>query len=393
MAPGTNDGLALLHMLARVSEGAAQAGVNDDKQRSCNAQAEGPSTVAAEQQRCCYVRHGAGSSSDTSVATPARDLAAGDHEAHAACGSYNKGVTMQCQDFSADSATAGAKQCAHPAAFGSAHGIGQSSAGCAQDIEEDNADMPADRFHRAMLSAVMRLHGPYAFAFWHARSQRLYFAKDPLGRRSLLVHVCNEQLVLASVAPAHSPLCVSSRTEGIASGCLACDNTVQQARQSAANHRRPGDAANFVEVPPGLHVLHRSTLAADLDSSTGSGSTEGGTGSSCRVSKWSVCCLSACSAYQALQDELLQHRSQALVERAAHLKNLRLYDASQQAQQAVLRMLQDTVQMRCSAIDVGSHCQATWCESHVAIGTHCTAHLVVFFPCEVPFCLHDCSLF
>ncbi|KAF9454906.1 hypothetical protein P691DRAFT_799912 [Macrolepiota fuliginosa MF-IS2] len=33
-----------------------------------------------------------------------------------------------------------------------------------------------------------RIEGPYAFAFYHAPSQSLYFGRDPLGRRSLLVH-------------------------------------------------------------------------------------------------------------------------------------------------------------------------------------------------------------
>ncbi|KAF4623755.1 hypothetical protein D9613_001987 [Agrocybe pediades] len=32
------------------------------------------------------------------------------------------------------------------------------------------------------------IEGPYAFVFYHARTQLLYYARDPLGRRSLLVH-------------------------------------------------------------------------------------------------------------------------------------------------------------------------------------------------------------
>ncbi|VDC01867.1 unnamed protein product [Peniophora sp. CBMAI 1063] len=32
------------------------------------------------------------------------------------------------------------------------------------------------------------LEGPYAFAFYHRASRRLFFARDPLGRRSLLLH-------------------------------------------------------------------------------------------------------------------------------------------------------------------------------------------------------------
>ncbi|EGO25517.1 hypothetical protein SERLADRAFT_368911 [Serpula lacrymans var. lacrymans S7.9] len=37
-------------------------------------------------------------------------------------------------------------------------------------------------------SLLGRIEGPYAFVFYHATSQSLYFARDPLGRRSLLIH-------------------------------------------------------------------------------------------------------------------------------------------------------------------------------------------------------------
>ncbi|EKM83696.1 hypothetical protein AGABI1DRAFT_124024 [Agaricus bisporus var. burnettii JB137-S8] len=47
------------------------------------------------------------------------------------------------------------------------------------------------------------LEGPYAFSFYHATSQSLYFGRDPLGRRSLLVHwptVHQPCFVLSSVS-------------------------------------------------------------------------------------------------------------------------------------------------------------------------------------------------
>ncbi|KAG1826180.1 asparagine synthase-domain-containing protein [Suillus subaureus] len=48
-----------------------------------------------------------------------------------------------------------------------------------------------------------RIEGPYAFVFYHAESRKLYFARDPLGRRSLLIHkpsVFNPYFLLASVS-------------------------------------------------------------------------------------------------------------------------------------------------------------------------------------------------
>lgn len=48
-----------------------------------------------------------------------------------------------------------------------------------------------------------RIEGPYAFVYYHAESRKLYFARDPLGRRSLLIHkpsVSNPYFLLASVS-------------------------------------------------------------------------------------------------------------------------------------------------------------------------------------------------
>ncbi|KZT58497.1 hypothetical protein CALCODRAFT_494755 [Calocera cornea HHB12733] len=44
-----------------------------------------------------------------------------------------------------------------------------------------------------------QLEGPYAFVYLKRSARRLYFARDPLGRRSLLKHQSEEQLLLASV--------------------------------------------------------------------------------------------------------------------------------------------------------------------------------------------------
>ncbi|KAI0271497.1 asparagine synthase-domain-containing protein [Gloeopeniophorella convolvens] len=52
------------------------------------------------------------------------------------------------------------------------------------------------------------LEGPYAFVFYHHRSKRLFFARDPLGRRSLLIHKPSYTLpymLLASVSVGANP--------------------------------------------------------------------------------------------------------------------------------------------------------------------------------------------
>ncbi|KAJ7139868.1 asparagine synthase-domain-containing protein [Mycena epipterygia] len=54
------------------------------------------------------------------------------------------------------------------------------------------------------------VEGPYAFVYYHAISQRLFFARDPLGRRSLLIHkpsTQNTYFLLASVSIGSDPSC------------------------------------------------------------------------------------------------------------------------------------------------------------------------------------------
>ncbi|KAJ7706449.1 asparagine synthase-domain-containing protein [Mycena rosella] len=54
------------------------------------------------------------------------------------------------------------------------------------------------------------IEGPYAFVYYHAASQRVFFARDPLGRRSLLIHepsVGNPYFLLASVSVGSDPSC------------------------------------------------------------------------------------------------------------------------------------------------------------------------------------------
>ncbi|GAA6013581.1 hypothetical protein JCM10207_004781 [Rhodosporidiobolus poonsookiae] len=53
-------------------------------------------------------------------------------------------------------------------------------------------------------AAIRDIEGPYAFIFYQAEYQRLYFARDPLGRRSLLFHPPTPEspfLFLSSTAP------------------------------------------------------------------------------------------------------------------------------------------------------------------------------------------------
>ncbi|ORE10373.1 N-terminal nucleophile aminohydrolase [Rhizopus microsporus var. microsporus] len=51
----------------------------------------------------------------------------------------------------------------------------------------------------AILSIFSRIEGPYAFVFWQAATKKLWFGRDCLGRRSLLMHRQSDLLLLSSV--------------------------------------------------------------------------------------------------------------------------------------------------------------------------------------------------
>ena len=52
----------------------------------------------------------------------------------------------------------------------------------------------------AILKVLRSIEGPFAFVFCHISAKRLYFGRDRLGRRSLLIKKDSEQLLLSSIA-------------------------------------------------------------------------------------------------------------------------------------------------------------------------------------------------
>lgn len=135
-----------------------------------------------------------------------------------------------------------------------------------------------------------QLRGPWSLVFWHAAARRLWFGRDVLGRRSLLVHWPAEddaaeaaaaagalpprdcRFMLASVAPPHSPAWQQQQQElqhsaGSASAPSAATDACQQPVQrgvaagaaeeedadaEAAQHQAAGP---WQELPPGLYSI------------------------------------------------------------------------------------------------------------------------------------------
>ncbi|XP_024393279.1 uncharacterized protein [Physcomitrium patens] len=61
--------------------------------------------------------------------------------------------------------------------------------------------------HKTVPKILSALRGPWALVYWQAKHQLLWFGRDVLGRRSLLLHrpsLSDPRLLLASVAPAGS---------------------------------------------------------------------------------------------------------------------------------------------------------------------------------------------
>lgn len=58
---------------------------------------------------------------------------------------------------------------------------------------------PCDREH-AILDVLRAIDGPFAFVLFDKPSNRVYYGRDRLGRRSLLMQAVSQQLILSSVA-------------------------------------------------------------------------------------------------------------------------------------------------------------------------------------------------
>eukprot|EP01031_Cornospumella_fuschlensis_P053009 gene53009-64754_t len=58
----------------------------------------------------------------------------------------------------------------------------------------------------ALVSVFEKVKGPYAFIFYHAQSQTVFYGRDPIGRRSLCTYSCKS----SSSGSRGQILCVSS---------------------------------------------------------------------------------------------------------------------------------------------------------------------------------------
>ncbi|KAI0786005.1 asparagine synthase-domain-containing protein [Abortiporus biennis] len=81
------------------------------------------------------------------------------------------------------------------------------NANCVAENENDGANLfsllQKSTSSEDVRNILGRIEGPYAIAFYHGSMRKLFFARDPLGRRSLLIHKPtqdNPRLLLTSVS-------------------------------------------------------------------------------------------------------------------------------------------------------------------------------------------------
>lgn len=99
------------------------------------------------------------------------------------------------------------------------------------------------------------LRGPWAAVYWHASTRKLWFGRDLLGRRSLLVHYpISSQDCFCLVSSAATPAGYSAAA-GVASAAALPDS----ASCSAAEASQPAEKTSFQEVQPGLYSVHLPT--------------------------------------------------------------------------------------------------------------------------------------
>lgn len=67
----------------------------------------------------------------------------------------------------------------------------------------------------AILKALRSIDGPFAFVFFDKPSKKLYFGRDRLGRRSLLIRHDGQGLVLSSIAESIDPQWKEVEADGV----------------------------------------------------------------------------------------------------------------------------------------------------------------------------------
>lgn len=116
----------------------------------------------------------------------------------------------------------------------------------------------------AILQVLRYIDGPFAFVFFDKSSGKVYYGRDRLGRRSLVIREGDQRVVLSSITDAADPQWKEVEADGI----YVLDVAGTYSSHSLANQYRAArrlewlddnDAVEFVSVLlPLVRVLHRT---------------------------------------------------------------------------------------------------------------------------------------
>lgn len=119
--------------------------------------------------------------------------------------------------------------------------------------EAVRASSAHDREH-GVLKLLRSIDGPFAFVFFDKPSNRIYFGRDRLGRRSLLIQASDERLVLSSIADVADKTWKEVEADGVyvleldeeKAGCRPNEPFTLISRRDWLEGE---DAASFVSLP------------------------------------------------------------------------------------------------------------------------------------------------
>lgn len=123
---------------------------------------------------------------------------------------------------------------------------GEAIASLLFDTIRHNYAAVADR-EDTILNVLRSIDGPFAFVFYDASFRKLYFGRDRLGRRSLLIRNDENQVVLSSVAETIDPSWKEVEADGVYVLDLGTEGKLASPR--IRNWLDGEEYANFVSSP------------------------------------------------------------------------------------------------------------------------------------------------
>jgi asparagine synthetase B (glutamine-hydrolysing) len=123
-----------------------------------------------------------------------------------------------------------------------------------------NPDEKKFSFATLLIQHLQSVQGPYSFAWWQEKTSTLWYGRDPLGRRSLLLSKQNVRQTSIVRWTLSSTGFANSHWEAISTNGIHC---IQLHPENNANHRMQIFSYPWLESNHPLHSLRSRTMATD----------------------------------------------------------------------------------------------------------------------------------